>query len=347
MSKLIRSVFLSLALASVVAAQPAPRSTANAANSNAAPGYHIVDRIPLTDGWWDYVSFEPVHRRLFIARGNGVYKLDVDTGLMDYRLVPGAEGRAVSPVPGGDLVLYTVAGYSSAILFEPVEGKVSKMFSLRQIPDAAVWEPVGKRFWVMGGSGEMSVLDPLAMEQTGSVDAGERLEFSVTDGKGRIFVNATESASVVAVDAATQKIIGRWKMEGCEDPSGMAYSEAADVLLSVCFNKMLKVLDARTGKDLATVPVGQGADAVIYDNSTKRAFVPSAVDGLLTVIKVNSANDVKVIEQVPTQIGTRTGAIDAKTGTLYLPAARFGPLNKLGWPEALPGTVQLLVMQPK
>jgi hypothetical protein len=49
---------------------------------------------------------------------------------------------------------------------------------------------------------------------------------------------------------------------------------------------------------------------------------------------------------VRTQIGTRTGAIDPKTGTLYLPAARFGPINKLGWPEALPGTVELLVMQP-
>jgi hypothetical protein len=63
-------------------------------------------------------------------------------------------------------------------------------------------------------------------------------------------------------------------------------------------------------------------------------------------LAVNGPNEVQVLEQVPTQIGTRTGAIDPKTGTLYLPTARFGPLNKLGWPEALPGTVQLLVMQP-
>ena len=89
------------------------------------------------------------------------------------------------------------------------------------------------------------------------------------------------------------------------------------------------------------------ADAVIYDKTTKRAFVPSAIDGLLTVLAVDGPRDVHVLEQVPTQIGTRTGAIDPKTGTLYLPTARFGPLNKLGWPEALPGTVQLLVMRPR
>jgi len=315
--------------------------------SDAAPGYHIVDRIPLTDGWWDYASFDPVHRRLFVARGNGVFKLDVDTGLMDPRVVPGSEGRAVAILPGGDQVLTTAAGYSAAILFAAGDGKVSKMFKLRQPPDAAVWEPVGKRFWVMGGSGEVTLIDPVALEETGVVDLGEELEFATADGKGHVFVNATQSATIIAVDAASRKILGHWKMEGCEDPSGLAYSEAANVLLSVCANKMLKVLDAQTGSELATVEVGAGADAVIYDNGSRRAYVPSAIDGLLTVVQVNGPRDIKVLEQVPTQVGTRTGAVDPKTGTLYLPTARFGPVNKLGWPEALPGTVQLLVMHPK
>jgi hypothetical protein len=312
----------------------------------AGPGYHIVDRIPLTDGWWDYASFDAIHRRVFVARGNGVFKLDVDSGLMDYRIVPGSEGRAVVPLPVGDLVMTTMAGYSSAILFSGEDGKVSKMFSLRQASDAALWEPVGKQVWVMGGHGEISLLDPVKLTQTASIDAGEPLEFSATNGHGRVFVNASESASVIAIDVASRKIVGRWKMNGCADPSGMAYADAADVVLSVCANKMLKVLDAKTGAELQTVAVGGGADAVIYDPTTKRAFVPSAFDGLLTVLAVNGPKDVQVLEQVPTQIGTRTGAIDPKTGTLYLPTARFGPLNKLGWPEALPGTVQLLVMQP-
>jgi len=324
-------------------ASPAPAQTRPDA---AAPGYHIVDRIPLADGWWDYANFEPVHRRIFLTRGNGVFRLDVDSGLMDNRFIPGSEGRAVIPIPGGDMMLTTMAGYSSAILFSGEDGKVAKMIRLKQASDSAVWEPVGKRAWVMGGSGEAAVLDPVKMEQTGSVDLGEPLEFSQTDGRGRIFVNGAESASVIAVDAASLKVIGRWKMNGCEDPSGMAYVDHADVILSVCFNSMLKVLDARTGAELLTVPVGKGADAVIYDKTTRRAFVPSAYDGLLTVLAVNGPRDVQVLEKARTQIGTRTGAIDPKTGTLYLPTARFGSLNKLGWPEALPGTVELLVMEP-
>jgi len=347
MSSLIRSMLLPFVFIGHVGTSAASPLAPSVPPPAGPPGYHIVDRIPMTDGWWDYTFFEPVHRRIFVARGNGVFKLDVDTGLMDPRLVPGSEGRAVVAVPGGGQMLTTMAGYSSAVLFAASDGTVSKMFRLRQAPDAVVWEPRGKRFWVVGGSGELTLLDPASMQETGSVDLGEELEFAATDGRGHIFVNAPPSASVIAVDAASRKVIGHWKMTGCEDPSGLAYSPEADVLLSVCANKMLKVLDARTGAEFATVPVGQGADAVIYDASTHRAFVPSAVDGLLTVLEVRGAHDVQVLEQVPTQIGTRTGAIDPKTGTLYLPTARFGPLNKLGWPEALAGTVQLLVMRPK
>ena len=334
MKKLLSALFLAF-----VAALSGPARAAG-------PGYHVVDRIPMTDGWWDYASFDAVHRRLFVARGNGVYKLDVDTGLMDMRIVPGSEGRAVVPLPIDNLVFTTMAGYSVGILFSGEDGKVSKMFELRQASDSSLWEPVGKHVWTMGGHGEVSVLDPVKLEQVASIDLGERLEFSVTDGRGTVFVNGSESASVIAVDAAQRKVIGRWKMEGCEDPSGMAYVEGADVLLSVCANKKLFVLNARTGATLETVAVGAGADAVIYDPGTRRAFVPSAFDGLLTVLAVSGARDVSVLEQVFLQIGTRTGAIDPKTGTLYFPAARFGPLNKLGWPEALPGTVQLLVVRP-
>jgi hypothetical protein len=328
---------LLLGAASPLAAEPA----------TAAPGYHIVDRIPLTDGWWDYANFDSVHRRLFLTRGNGVFKLDVDSGLMDNRFLPGSEGRAVIPIPGSDMMLTTMAGYSAAILFSGEDGKVAKMISLRQASDSAVWEPVGKRAWVMGGHGEAALIDPVAMTVTATVDLGdEALEFSATDGRGRIFVNGSESASVIAVDAASRKVIGRWKMKDCEDPSGMAYVAETDTVLSVCANNMLKVLDARSGAELQTVAVGKGADAVIYDKTTRRAFVPSAYDGVLTVLSVNGRSDVRVLETVRTQIGTRTGTIDPKTGTLYLPTARFGPLNKLGWPEALPGTVEMLVMQP-
>lgn len=312
------------------------------------PGYHIVDRIPLTDGWWDYASIDTVHNNLFITRGSGIFKLDLNSGLMDQHFIPGSEGRGIIPLPGGDTAIGVMAGNSSALLFNTDnEGKVLHKFSLVQQSDSAVYEPVGKQVWLMGGHGQIAIVDPAKQEQSGSIEVGGELEFCQTDGRGRVFVNDVESGSVFAVDAKTRKVAGRWKMKDCEAPTGMAYVADGDFLMSVCFNSMLKVLDARSGKELQTVPVGKGADAVIYDASTRRAFVPSAYDGILTVLQVNGPGDVQVLEQVPTQVGTRTGAIDARNGTLYMPTARFGPFNKAGDVEPLPGTVELLVMKPQ
>ena len=336
LSALIVAVFAASASLASARQPPLPRG----------PGYHIVDRVPMTDGWWDYATFDPVHRRVFVSRGDGVFKLDTSTGLVDPQVIPGSEGRGVIVLPGGKEVLEDMAGYSAAVLFDAADGHVTKMFSLRQAPDAAVWEPVGRRVWVIGGHGEVYLLDPVTLKQTARIDLGERLEFVATDGHGRVFVNGVDSASVIAVDAASLKAIGRWKMKGCKEPTGMAYAAAANVVLSVCTNKMLNVLDAATGRELEALPVGEGADAVIYDPSTREAFVPSAVDGRLTVLAVNGPKDVQILEQDTTQVGTRTGAVDPETGTLYLPTARFGPVNKLGWPEALPRTVELLVMKP-
>lgn len=336
------------AVAALLAAAIISAAISPIAQAADKPGYHIVDRIPLTDGWWDYASIEPVHGNLFITRGNGVFKMDLNTGLMDQHFIPGSEGRGIIALPGGNTAIAVLAGNSSAIMFNTDdEGKVLQKFSLVQQSDSAVYEPAARQVWLMGGHGQIAIVDPAKQEQTASIEVGGELEFSQTDGRGRVFVNEVQSGSIIAIDAATHKVIGRWKMKDCEAPTGMAYVEHADVLLSVCFNNMLKVIDARSGKELLTVPVGKGADAVIYDKSTHRAFVPSAYDGVLTVLQVNGPTDVQVLEQVPTQVGTRTGAIDSRNGTLYMPTARFGPFNKAGDVEPLPGTVQLLVMKPQ
>lgn len=345
MFRVVRLLALS-ALTATLFALCAPPVAARRATLPRAAGYHIVDRIPMTDGWWDYATYDPVHRRLLVSRGDGVFELDTRTGLMDPQVIPGSEGRGVIVLPGGNEVLEDMAGYSAAVLFDAADGRVRKIFSLRQAPDGAVWEPVGRRAWVIGGHGEVYLLDPVALKQTARIDLGERLEFAATDGHGRVFVNGLDSASVIAVDAASRQVIGHWRMKGCKEPTGLAYAAAANVVLSVCTNGMLNVLDASTGRELESLPVGEGADAVIYDPANQEVFVPSARDGLLTVLIVNGPKDVRVLERDPTQIGTRTGAIDTRTGTLYLPTARFGPINKLGWPEALPRTVQLLVMKP-
>jgi len=91
-----------------------------------------------------------------------------------------------------------------------------------------------------------------------------------------------------------------------------------------CDNKMMAVVDADNGKVLATPAIGEGVDATTFDDGTRLAFA-SCGEGVLTVVREESPDKFSVAENVPTQQGARTLALDSKTHNVYLVTAKFGP----------------------
>jgi hypothetical protein len=66
-------------------------------------------------------------------------------------------------------------------------------------------------------------------------------------------------------------------------------------------------------------------DATAFDEETGLAFASCGGDGVLTVVKEESSDKFSVAENVPTQAGARTMALDLKTHNVYLVTAKFGP----------------------
>ena len=85
----------------------------------------------------------------------------------------------------------------------------------------------------------------------------------------------------------------------------------------------MAVIDADTGKVLATPAIGDGPDAAGFDAKDKLAFSSNG-DGTLTVVDAgNSA--FPVLQNLTTQKGARTMAFDSANGRIYLTTAEFGP----------------------
>jgi hypothetical protein len=108
--------------------------------------------------------------------------------------------------------------------------------------------------------------------------------------------------------------------------------------------------DAKTGKILGSVPIGDHADGAAFDPFYKRAYV-SCGDGTLTVVQ-EAGGTFTVLENVATQRGARTIALDQKTHHVYLPTAEFGPApaptadNPKPRPPVVPGTFVVLDVAP-
>jgi YVTN family beta-propeller protein len=321
--------------------------TASAATAQAAPAYSLTERIKGPDGGFDYASFDPVHRRVYVSRTGGVLALDVDSGVVTAHLTDAQKTHESLPLDGGNRLLITDSGSNTAHLVDALTGKPLAEIPTGTKPDGAFFDPATGLAGVMNGdSGDVTLIDPAAQKAVGSIAIGGGLEFAVADGAGRAFVNIEDQNQIAVLDTKARTVVGHYALNGCEGPTGLAYIPDAGVLISACANKVAKVIRASDGKDLASLAIGAGPDAVIYDAARHLAFIPCGRDGVLEVIAVRGPDDIAVVQTVQTQVGAKTGALDGQTGKLYLPTARFSVPAAGGRRVAEPGSFEILVVAP-
>jgi len=339
MAKPFLRAVLALGAAAALGALAAP------ALAQGASGLKIVARIAGPDGGWDYASFDPARRRVYVAHGLKVTMIDADSGRVTPVFADGNFLHAVLAIPGSDLVVTTNSGDSSVRILSAVDGKLIASVPAAKDTDGAAYDPAtGLVLAICGDSGIITLVDPKARKAVGSITVGGALEFGAPDGKGRFYVNVEDKHEVAVIDIAARAVTARYPMSGCEEPTGLAYV-AGDRVISACKNGVAEILDAASGKALASLKIGARPDAVLYDPRRALAYVPSGGTGTLAVIALSGPGDNTIVDTVTTQLGARTGAVDPKTGRIYLPVTDYVLPAPAGQrPGAKPGTFQVLVL---
>jgi DNA-binding beta-propeller fold protein YncE len=332
------------AMTAVLAVLPAQAADAPAPATQPT-GLHVTDRVAGIDGGWDYASFDPVRRRVYVTRGAMVMSLDVDTGKANTAFTQGDHLHAAVPVPGTDTLVTTNSGDNTARIISAADGHVIASIPTAKDADGAQYDPSTGLVVVICGDGQaLTLIDPKAMKAVATIAVGSDLEFGAPDGKGRFFVNAEDKNQVAVVDLAARKVVSRYDLPGCQRPTGLAYV-SGDRIIADCGNGGVVILSAADGKAIATFKVGGFPDAVIYDPQRQLAFVPSALSGMLSVIALSGPANNTIIDTVPTQLGARTGTVDPKTGRIYLPSAEYVLPAPAGQrPTTKPGTFHILVL---
>jgi DNA-binding beta-propeller fold protein YncE len=324
------SRFLVLPALALAAAAPAPPS--------------VVQRIAGPDGGWDLLSVDPAHRRLLVARTDGVMAVDLATGAVTPKFVAGARLHSVFAIPGTHLGIATSGQSNTAILFDSATGAVAAEVSTGANPDAAIYEPASKTVWVMNArDGTATIVDPASRKAVGTVTIGGGLELPALDGHGHLFVNVEDRNEIAEVDLARRSVIRHIPLPGCDGPTGLAYLSSG-ILVSACANGVAKLVRAATGAVAGEIAIGPRPDGAFADPARHRAYIPSGGDGTLAVIDTAPSLP-RLIARIPTQQGARTGAVDPATGRVYLPTARFQPPAAAGQrPRMVPGSFEVLVV---
>ena len=287
--------------------------------------YGVVARYGIGGaGGWDYISVDEPRHRVYVSRGDHVQVIDTRDGrlLGDLRNTPGAHGVATDGRLG-----FTSNGRSNTVTVFDVDSlaTLDTVQVTGEHPDAILYDPFTARVLTFNArSANVTAIDAATHRVVGTLAVSGKPEFAATDERGRVFVNIEDKNTIAVIDMTSFKVAAEWPLGKCQGPTGLAYDRRQARLFSVCGNREMVVVDARSGKILAELPIGGRVDGVAFDEDLGLAFSANG-DGTITVVAARGASGYSVVDTVATQPGARTIAIESSTHRLFLPTASFAP----------------------
>jgi len=291
--------------------------------------YKILNKIHLDgDGGWDYLTVDELTNRLFVSHNTQVQVVDLSTGKVT-GIVPNLKGvHGIAIANDINKAFISCGRDSSVVVIDLTTLKfIAKIKVTGANPDAILYDPYSHNVFTFNGrSANATIIDAKTHAIVATLPLGGKPEFSVTDERGKIFVNIEDKNLVCEINANSLRVEQMWPIAPGEEPTGLAMDKINHRLFSVT-DKLMVVLDSETGKIVARVAIGANVDGVAFDPVKKRAYSSNG-EGTVTVVEEITENDFRVVETIPTRRGARTIAINNKTHRIYLPTAEFGATPK-------------------
>jgi len=291
-----------------------------------AAQYQIAHRFPVGgDGGWDYIAVEETTARLFVSHATVVQVVDEKTGAL-LGTIPDTKGVHGIALAADLNKGFTSNGKDNSITVFDLKSLaiLAKVATTGTNPDAICYDPFSQQVFSFNGkSANATVLDARNHKVTGTIPLDGKPEFAVVDGQGSLYVNIEDKNLICRINTRARTVDQKWSIAPGDEPSGLALDVAGQRLFTVCHNKLMVIVDAQSGKVVGSVPIGERVDGAGFDPVTKRAYSSNG-DGTLTVVQQAGPDHYTVLENVPTQAGARTLAVDARTHHVFLPTASFG-----------------------
>jgi DNA-binding beta-propeller fold protein YncE len=282
-------------------------------------GYKIADSINIGGvSRWDYIAVDTASHRLYVTHASEVNVIDLDKGTL-IATIPNLNGvHGVAFANEFNKGFISNGKSNSVTVFDLKTFNVIDSIKVNGIgPDAIVYDSFSKRVFTFNGkSGNSTAIDAQTDEIAGTVTLEAGPEFAVSGGDGKMYVNIEDKSDIQQFDAQSLKVTATWPLFPGEKPSGLAIDREHNILFSGCHNKLMTILSAENGKVITTLPIGDRIDACAYDPATQLAFSSNG-EGTITIVKEDSADKFEVVDNVITQKGARTMAVDMNTHRLY------------------------------
>jgi YVTN family beta-propeller protein len=279
------------------------------------------------DGGTDYVAVESATGRVFVSRGTHMMVVEGATGkvLGDIQNTPGVHGAGIATKAGH--VFTTNSGDQTVSMIDLKTYAEIKRIKIGPGLDGIMYDEPDDKIILTNHSnpGTLWALNPATGDVVATVELEDNgPEGAAADGKGHIFVNNEGKSTIQVIDVKTWKATASWPLAPCDGPTGIAYDKATDRIFSGCSGTSV-VVNAATGKVVATIKNGGRVDALGWDPAKKLVYIPNGQEGNVTVVHQDSADKYTVVDTVATFAGAKTICVDQNSHSVYLFQPERGP----------------------
>ena len=315
--------------------------------------YKMANKFHLEgDGGWDYLTVDETAGRIFVSHSSVVQVLDEKDGTL-LGTIPDTKGvHGIAIAYDLNKAFISNGRDSSVTIIDlPSLSFITKVAVTGQNPDAILYDPFSHKVFVYNGrTANATVIDGVTNKVVATIKLDGKPENSVSDGKGKVYVNIEDKNEIAVINSTTNKVDQTWSIAPGEEASGMALDNENHRLFAVCSNKLMVIVDANSGKVITALPIGDGSDGAAFDPVLKRAYSSNG-EGTLTVVQEVGPDEFIILETVPTLRGARTITIDKKTHHIFMSTAEYEAVDATSGdsnrrPSVKPGTFMVLDVAP-
>lgn len=272
-------------------------------------------------GGHDYIAVDPGTRRMFVSNSTQMVVIDIDKNAVVGTIADTPRVHGIAFVPGGKgFTSNGMTGEASIVDLKTLQ--TLKKVDIGPGPDAILYEPKNNEVYAFNhAAGTATVVKADTGAKVATIKlSGGAVETGVADpALGRVFVNIEANSTIDAIDIATHQVVATWSVAPAEGPTGLAIDTANHLLFSGG-GKFTVVLDAKTGKVVAQMPICDGTDATWFDAETKYVFTSCSnnTGGAITIGHEDSPTKLTVVQTLTTIRGGATMAVDAKTHHIFV-----------------------------
>ena len=272
---------------------------------------------------FDYLTTDDEDRYLLSAHlGPGIlYVIDLRTDKL-VKAIPGVPGiTGLEYVPGTRKIYTSNWGENKIGIVDLRTMSVVKRLPTESKPNGSVYAAPFRKVYVSDTDGlAVAVVDVDKDAIVKTLRFNSETGMPQYDSVARkVWVNLRRVNEIAEIDPATDTVVGRYPVAGCQHNHGMALdSEHHRAFLLCGGNRTFTVFALDSHKAIAHFPLPAGADVVKFDAGNGRIYAACS-SGFISVFQERDADHFEKLEDFPVQKMVHSLAVDPVTHRVYAP----------------------------